>query len=158
MLLLRLLLPQAILKWLWTDGWCRMTIVGWVRAWRTTRRPATASDCCWSAEWRVTRSGRWEQACLFRTTLHHSAGWWIFKHYVLHIVAINTFSLVRFFCTNTPSVLFLFSNFVFLLSLHHFQHDGIFAKFSSLFHSFLSKILSGKVQEVTLLWQLCDLV
>lgn len=62
-----------------------------------------------------------------------------------------------FFCTNTPSVLFLFSNFVFLLSLHHLQHNGIFAKFFSSFHSSLSKILSGEVQEVTLLWQLCDL-
>lgn len=62
-----------------------------------------------------------------------------------------------FFCANTPSVLFLFSNFVFLLSLHRLQHDGIFAKFSSSFHYFLSKILSGKVQEVTLLRQLCDL-
>lgn len=37
-----------------------------------------------------------------------------------------------------------------LFPLHYLQHEGVFAKLSSLFHSFLSKILTDGVQEVTL--------
>lgn len=37
-----------------------------------------------------------------------------------------------------------------LFPLHYLQHEGVFAKLSSLFHSFLSKFLTDGVQEVTL--------
>lgn len=43
------------------------------------------------------------------------------------------------------------------LSLHHLQRDGIIAKVSSAFHSFLPEMLSGRVEEVTLPRQPCDL-
>lgn len=53
------------------------------------------------------------------------------------------------------SFCFPLSNFVFFLfsPLHYLQHDGFFAKLSSLLHYFLSKILSDGVQEVMLPWQ-----
>lgn len=44
----------------------------------------------------------------------------------------------------------------FPLSLHQLQRDGIVAKVSSVFHSLLPEMLSGRVEEVTLPRQQCD--
>lgn len=118
------LLPQASSKWLWTGGWCRMIIVGWVRAWRTTKRPPTAFDCCWRGGPWATRSVRWRwwQLGILEIPDHQIWFWdaeWLSERsrecVVLHSVVINTF--VHVSVLFTPICLFVILPTSFLYSM-----------------------------------------
>ena len=73
---------------------------------------------------------------------------------VLHSAFIITFSSCFISSTHYRPIclccLPLISSLSPLFPLHYLQHEGTFAKLSSLFHSFLAKILTDGVQEVTL--------
>lgn len=158
---------QVSSKWLWTDDWCRMIIVGWVRAWKTTRRRPIVSGCCWRGDPPVTRSVRGQQRWSFQHNIAGSRNWKTVQGCRVQcvicspsVLSVNTFPHIVFqyslpahlsFCYPLHSlILFPFSSSFFSPSLHYLQHDGFFAKLLSLLRSFFSALLSDRVQEVKL--------